>query len=259
MIVGADERAVSIGAMIAMWDFDPDEGFFLFCSAAAAVVMAARYYSAILRISDLIGRNAIRWLLGIWPVGCLCIVYIVLARWSDPATVRGHADYMTLFMSGGALWIFGTPLPGISVRDDALERRNVSAAVVAVAAMLGQTFCYAGSNIGSGPTIWTTLVPAFIASGMLVILWLVVEAATAIAETITIERHLASALIFAAFLVLAGVDLGWAMAGDFHDWPSTLRDFALRGWPSAVLAILTIFALRARRPHCSLPMHSMIR
>jgi hypothetical protein len=242
-----------------MWDFDADEGVVLIFSAVAAVALAARYYWGIFRVSELLGGLGTRWLLAVWPMGCLSVVYFVLAHWSDADTVRGHADYMTLFMAAGALWIFGMPSPGISVRDDALERNNVSAAVVVVAAMLGQTFCYAGSNIGAGPTIWTTLVPALIASGALLSLWLIVEAATRVSDTITIERHLPSAYTLAAFLVLAGADLGWAMAGDFNSWQETLKDFALRGWPSVILAILAIIVLRGLRPRCVLRVHSAIK
>jgi hypothetical protein len=235
-----------------MWDFDGDEGFFFAVSTIASIVLAIRYYMAILNISSFLAQNSIRFLLGVWPLGCLWIVYFVLAHWSDPTTVRGHPDYMSLFMAGGALWIFATTLPGISMRDDVLERRNSSAAIVYLAAMLAQTLCYAGSNIGSGPTIWTTIIPAIIASGTLIGLWLVIETTAHISDVIAIERHRPSACVAAAFLVLVGVDLGWAMAGDFVGWLDTFGQFAFRAWPSVLLASLTIVTLRLVRPRCAL-------
>ncbi|MGD0769173.1 MAG: hypothetical protein ABSB42_13390 [Tepidisphaeraceae bacterium] len=170
--------------------------------------------------------------------------------------MRGHADYMTLFMAGGAAWVFGSVvlmrLMGIGMRDDAIERRNAAAAVVAVGAMVGQTCCYAGSNIGSGPTIWTTILPAVIASGTLMVLWTGIEITTRVSEVVTIDRHLPSALALGAFLVAAGINLGWAMSGDWDSWQTTMIDFARRGWPAVLLAVAAALAIQIGKPRCRL-------
>src|SRR5437016_1020595 len=69
------------------------------------------------------------------------ILLIVLARWSDPHSVQGHADYILLFLCGGGLWVFAAPLAssvlGVSARQDAVERDSVPAGVAVSGAMLG--------------------------------------------------------------------------------------------------------------------------
>jgi hypothetical protein len=143
-------------------------------------------------------------------------------------------------------------LMGIGMRDDAIERRNAAAAVVAVGAMVGQTCCYAGSNIGIGPTIWTTILPAVIASGTLMVLWTGIEITTRVSEVVTIDRHLPSALALGAFLVAAGINLGWAMSGDWDSWQTTMIDFARRGWPAVLLAVAAALAIQIGKPRCRL-------
>jgi hypothetical protein len=141
---------------------------------------------------------------------------------------------------------------GIGLRDDAIERHNSAASIVAMGAMVGHTFCYAGSNIGSGPTIWTTILPAIIASATLMALWLAVELTTHVSETVTIDRDLSSAWALGGFLALAGLNLGWAMSGDFEGWPETMVDFARRGWPAILLAVAAVFAIQIWKPRCPL-------
>ncbi len=238
-----------------MWDFDGDEWAFFVLAGIVAVILAGRYFRDLSAVSQLVCPVAKRLPLLILPIACLLVIFLVLSNWSDPQTVRGHSDYITLFMVGGAPWVFGssvlTRIMGISLRDDAIERQNTAAAVVACGAMLGQTFCYAGSNIGSGPTIWTTIFPAIIASGTMMVLWTAIELTTHVSEIVTIDRHLLSALALGGFLALAGVDLGWAMSGDWLSWQSTMIDFACRGWPAILFAIAAVPAIQIGKPRCT--------
>jgi uncharacterized membrane protein YjfL (UPF0719 family) len=239
-----------------MWDFDGDEVAFILIAGFVSLIFAAKYLRIISTTSQLVCPSQKRLPLLILPVACLAIILTVLWNWSD-SQVRGHLDYMTLFMVGGAMWVFGAGLfswiVGIDLRSDAIERKNSAAAIVVGSAMLGHTFCYSGSNIGSGPTIWTTILPAIVASATLMIFWFVIELATRVSDTITIDRHVPSALVLGGFLIIAGLDLGWAMSGDWRDWQSTMDDFAVRGLPAAVLAVVAIFAIRFGKPQCTLP------
>jgi hypothetical protein len=139
---------------------------------------------------------------------------------------------------------------GISARDDAVERQNAAAAAVAVGATVGNTCCYAGSNIGSGPTIWTTILPAIIASAALMVLWVGVELITHVSEVVTIDRHLPSGLALCGFLIASGADLGWAMSGDWLSWDATMVDFVRRGWPAVFFAVAAIFVIQIWKPRC---------
>jgi hypothetical protein len=135
------------------------------------------------------------------------------------------------------------------VRDDAVERGNTAAVVVACGAVVGITLAYAQSNIGTGPTIWTTLVPAFFATLGLFVTWMIAEViGGGIAEAVTVDRDVASAVRLAALLAASGAILGRAMAGDWTDWRSTFVDFAAQGWPALVLAAAAGVAHRALRP-----------
>jgi hypothetical protein len=237
-----------------MWDFDGDELVFFVVAGIITVLFGGKYFFELLKVSPLVSPLRNRGALLLLPFVCLLVILVVLWSWSDAQTVRGHADYMTMFMAGGGAWVFGSVfkvrLFGISVRDDAVERRNGAAAIVAGGAMVGNTLCYAGSNIGSGPTIWTTIVPAIVASGILSVLWMLIELSTRVSETITIERDVREAWLLAGFLVLAGLNLGWAGAGDFRDWASTMQDFLQRGWPTVPLAFGCALGVRTWKPQC---------
>jgi hypothetical protein len=239
---------------MAEWDFGGDEVVFMLGSGACAAVLAVRYYKDLLTVSEMLCDARGRFWLALSPVVCLFIVFVVLGNWSDPQTVRGHADYEILFMIGGAFWIeiaaVTLPILGISIRDDVLERNNRAALIVALGAMLGHTLCYAGANIGAGPTIWTTIVPAIMASGALLVGWLVIELATGVSRTITIDRHVPSGIALAAFAVLAGIDLGWAAAGDWQSWEGTVRDFSIRAWVVVPMILGVVVVLLIIKPRC---------
>jgi hypothetical protein len=237
----------------AMWDFSPDEWFFFAAAAVVAVVGAVLWYMPLARVSTLGRATGVRMALAGVPVVCVVLLVVVLDKWADPVSVAGHPDYVTLFLVGGAAWLFATgvscfPFLGISVRDDAVERGNTAAVVVACGAVVGITLAYAQSNIGTGPTIWTTLVPAFFATLGLFVTWIVAEVIGGIAEAVTVDRDVASAIRLAALLVASGAILGRAMAGDWTDWRSTFVDFAAQGWPAIALAVASGVAHRALRP-----------
>jgi hypothetical protein len=176
----------------------------------------------------------------------------VLQTLADPAEVAGHSDYVTLFMIGAAAWIFGGTaalvLLGVEAPRGALERHNPASLAALVGGALGVTLAYAGSNIGAGPTIWTTLLPAFVATVTLLALGGVLELLTDTADAISIDRDDATGLRPGAVLAANGAILGRAMAGDWHDWPETFTTFARLAWPAVVLTLGVAVLNRALKP-----------
>jgi hypothetical protein len=226
------------------WDFDGDEALFFFVSAAVAVFGFFRWYLHILRRSRLMRAGGIRFALSITPIICLCGLWFVLTHWADPKYVVGQLDYQLLFASGGLMWLWLVAWLltwfGLSVLDDALDRANPAAATVACGAMLGAMAIYAGSTVGSGPTIWTTIAPAFVATSAWFAVWFVVELVTHLSESIAIDRDVAAGVRHAGFLLAAGLILGRASAGDWTSWNSTFSEMLHIGWPVILLAAVAV-------------------
>ena len=240
-----------------MFDFSDDEWVFMLLALAGTLVGAWRWYLTLLRVSPLNGDSRLHALLHLAPVVSLVLLMLVLQTLADPVYVVGHIDYTLLFLAGGAFWMFTAAetfaLMGISTRDDAMRRRNPAAAIAVTGGVIGVTLAYAGSNIGNGPTIWTTLVPAFVATGALLALWLVLEFIGGSNEAITIDRDVAAGIRLAAFLCCAGAILGRAMAGDWSDWDSTFREFVRLSLPALVLMPAMVLMNRRYAPTPQVP------
>ena len=156
-----------------MFDFSDDETIFMLVAAVVTIWLAVVYVLPIDGVYSPRLPMRRRLLLGFWPIVCLMPTLIVLQRWADPQVV-GHLDYELLFLVGAAAWVFAAarmmPLLGVSIRGDAIERANAPAALAAMAWMLAVGIVYACANIGAGPTIWTTLAPAFVGTFVLAVL-----------------------------------------------------------------------------------------
>ena len=239
------------------WDFDGDEAIFFLASAAVMIFGACGWYLWLARPTRLGERGPQRLLLGVTPLVALLGLWFVLMTWADPKYVVGNLDYQLLFTAGGGAWLVVvaglTKLLGVSVRDDAIERRNLAAAVMVSGGALGVMCIYAACNVGSGPTIWTTIFPAAVATVAWLVLWLIVELFTRTSEAITIERDLATGIRAAAFLLAAGLVLGRAMAGDWTSWESTFSEFRRLAWPAGLLAAIAIVAHIIFRPTAAQP------
>ncbi len=171
------------------------------------------------------------------------ILLTVLMKLAAPV-VHGDDGYIALFFTVGIACTFfvlnGMAILGISWRDDALERKNPAAVDVTIGAILGSTFLFAGSNIGEGPTIWTTLGPAALALLVWLLLWALLQSLTRIAEAVTVERDLSSGLRLSAMLLSNGLILGHAAAGNWVSTDDTIHSFLADGWPVMALTMLTI-------------------
>ena len=247
-----------------MWDFSPDEFIFLVAAGIVAVVGIARWYYAVARTKSFRPSHA-KLVLGIVPLALLIVLLVVLQTMADPVWVVGRYDYTLMFMAGGVAWMFVAAamfaLVGVNARDDALERSNPAATTIIAGGMTGVMLAYAGSNIGNGPTIWTTLVPAFVAALALLATWALLEALTDTAEAITVERDVATGVRVGTFLACAGAVFGRAMAGDFDEaagYGGTMRDFAMAAWPVVAFVIAMVVVHHFARPTVSRPVPSVV-
>ena len=185
------------------------------------------------------------------PVVCAALLFLVL-KTSASFDVVDSPLYLTFYMVMGAAWVGlalrFTGAPGISVRDDVIERRNRPAAVAIGGAMIGCTFTFAGGNIGDGPGWWVVLFSSGLATVTLFVLWIILDAAGHVVDAITIDRDVAAGVRLGGFLVGQGLILGRAVAGDWVSAGATLRDFAVAAWPALVLLGFAILVERSFRP-----------
>lgn len=241
-----------------MFEFSAPEFFFFLFAIVGTIVGMVKWYRPLATATALHVPASHQLLLALVPIVGWLLLGIVLQNWSDPVYVAGHLDYTLLFMFGGGIWMFLgislLPWVGISWRDDAVGRHNGAAVVAVCGAMLGITIAYAYCNIGNGPTISTTLVPALVAGLTLFVLFRMVEAIADPVELVTVERDLAAGLRTGAFFIACAIVLGRAMAGDFHGWDEVFITYATFGWPAVFFVLIAaacdrLFAPRPDQPH----------
>jgi hypothetical protein len=217
---------------------DADEGLTLFVSVIISIVFIVRWYGSLLTVTALPGGRAVRVLVAVLPIGCLAGLQFFLVNYAAHE-VREDAQYDVLFLAGGGAWIAlsteSAKLAGLSARDDVIEARNPAALVALCGWWIGMMICYSAANIGEGPTIWTTFIPAGAASAAMLMMWLVLAAFTGLSEAIAVDRDVASGVRLAGFFVGSGVILGSAVAGDWESWEGTWHDFLVQCWPVGVL------------------------
>jgi hypothetical protein len=245
-----------------MFDFTEDEFFFMLAAGvagAAGIIHWVRLVSPHPPLSDRLGPSARLGLMAL-PAVCLAIVTTVIWNWADPVQVAGHVDYLLLFLAGAATWFALTVAAiaalGIHLRYDVVEGRNPAAAISLVGATLATALIYAAGNIGGGPTIWTTILPAALGSLALCLLWFLVETFAFVSDAITIDRDKASGIRVAGWAIASSIVLGRSVAGDWTGWDSTVEHFIKLGWPAAALtAGMILTQIRSRpspeRPHPS--------
>ena len=223
-------------------------GFVSFCLAVWALGfwVSNLYLSWRLRV-----RHSIGGILLTGPPVCVAFIWFVLSRWAD-VRVREEDTDMALLVFLGMAWLAGASCcfawMGVNIRDDGIERNNVAAAITWASAIIGTAFCYAGANIGSGPSLWNNVFSALLATSTLAGLWLALEVTCGISSSITLERDIASGVRSGGFLAASGLILGRAVAGDWHSTLGTISDFARDAWPVLFLALVAFLGERAFRP-----------
>jgi hypothetical protein len=223
----------------------PDEAIALMISLGIAVVAWARWLFVAITRAPLGAGFGIRVALALTPILCGVLLFSVLKLFAA-SDVRNDLRYLAMYQIMGAAWVgLGQVLiasMGISMRDDALERRNAGASTILCAALLALTLCFAGGNIGDGPGWWVVIFSAVLSTAALFGLWWTVQHATALADVITIERNLSDALRFSGFLLAIGLILGRSVAGTWVNAAETVKDFLVMGWPALALALVEIGA-----------------
>jgi uncharacterized membrane protein YjfL (UPF0719 family) len=150
------------------------------------------------------------------------------------------------------------PLVGVITRDDALERENVSAAMVVAGALFGVTCCFIGGNIGDGPGWWVVVFSAGLATLALFLSWFVLELLGGVSDSVTIDRDPASGLRMAAFLVGCGLVFGRAAAGTWVSSAATVRDFGVLSAPVLLMVAGAVVVERLARPTPARPVPSLL-
>ena len=237
---------------------DGDEVFMLLACGVLTLLAASKWYGGLLTVTTIGCRSSQRLLLALMPVGCLVLLQFVLMCWAAHE-VREQGEYDVLFLAGGATWLGLAGIVmraiGISPRDDALESRNSAAVIAVCGGWLGAILTYGGGNIGEGPTIWTTFIPAALATLALLGSWILLEIVCRPTQAISIDRDVASAARLAGFLIAVGLVLGRSVAGDWHSWGETLRDFVAQAWPALLLTIAAAIMQTIWRPTPGQPRH----
>jgi hypothetical protein len=229
---------------------DGDEVLILIVFSIVAFIATLSWYAPIFA-NRAFGRGyKTRIVLGILPIVCF-IPAAVFIRATAAHEVRESPGLLTLFIGGEIVVLkiitIAARLLGISVRDDAIERRNPAAAIAICGAAVGATLAYCGANVGEGPTIYTTFAPAILAIVAMIAGWLIHQLAARPAEMITVERDAANGIHLAGLLVSFGLILGRAVAGDWKSVEATISDFGRIAWPIIPLvfvASVVQFALR---------------
>ena len=243
-------------------EFSGDEFLLLGVSVFVTFAGVATWYAPVARVPVLGRPRSHRPVLFSVPLVCLGLIWVALARFAA-AEVRNSVDYLILFLVAGAAWLtiagWLFSLLGVSFREDALEQDNPAAAVVICGAMVAVALTYAGANIGEGPTVWTTLYSALIATGWLLVLWLTVELTTDISVAVTVDRDMASGVRLAGLLISLGLICGRAVAGDWESAPATWRDFARDAWPTILWVLAAVVVEVVLRPGPQRPFPSLVR
>jgi uncharacterized membrane protein YjfL (UPF0719 family) len=230
---------------------DDDESFALFVCLAIGGMASIAGCARLLRVTPLAVPNSQRFVLAIVPLSCLGLLQLVLTMFASHEVKDGNV-YDVLFIAGGAAWLgtvtFLLPVLGVHAIDDALLSPNSAVVITLCGAWIGTILCYAGSNIGEGSTIWTTFIPAALATAALLALWLILELFARVSEAITIDRDTASGVRLAALLISCGLVLGRAAAGNWVSLDDTLHDFVRQGWPAVLLTAFAGVFQRLWRP-----------
>jgi uncharacterized membrane protein YjfL (UPF0719 family) len=236
-----------------------DEIFITVVSAVLSLFFWGYWYAVASTVFAFTGGYTARRILLITPLVCVAILYFILRRLAS-FDVQEDYRYIAMYLTFGLAWIgmnisFSRSL-GIIPRDDAVERRNLSAAIAISGAMLGILLCFAGGNIGDGPGWWVVLICALLATAALFLVWTILEMASRVSEVITVDRDTSAGLRLSAFLTSAGLILGRAVAGDWVSAEATLRDFVQTAWPVLPLLIVAIVVERLLRPNRENPVRA---
>lgn len=233
-----------------------DETLVFLIGSVFGGVLWLRWYWQLMAIARLRARTEPRLILGMVPVLCAAILWLVL-RYLAAHDVRDVPIYLGFYLVLGAAWVAAAmqamSLLGLSARDDALERHNPAATWAVAGGLVGLTACFAGANIGDGPGWWVVVYAACLSTLAWFVLWGCLEWLTRLSESVTVDRDAASGLRLGGFLVGEGLILGRAAAGDWASLTATNDEFLRMAWPAAALLAMAVVLNQACRPGSDRP------
>jgi hypothetical protein len=181
----------------------------------------------------------------------LLILFYALRHWGAHE-ISVDAEPQTGLMLFGQLWIFlcmgNFTWLAISMRDDAMERRNPAAFLALLGAIFAIGLIYTGANIGEGPSYANNLFCAALGTGAFCLVGLTLELSTRISTAICEGRDVATGIRIGGFFLAQGLIIARALAGDWHSTAATLRDFVHDGIFSPALLLIAIPIERLTQP-----------
>lgn len=217
----------------------PEEVFVLVAAGLVAVAYWVPWLYQAAETSLLVRPSARIVALFFGLLGSLGVVLAALLVGADPV-VKDSPVYMALFLAVAAVALAAATgagrMIGVSALDDAVRRPNPAAVWAVLGLWVGTALCAAGSNVGRGDTIGTTLGPLALTVAALIALWAVLAAAAGVGA-VARDRDRASGVRLAGLLVAWGLILGRSVAGDWESVPLTWLYFAGYGWPALVLLV----------------------
>jgi len=228
-----------------------DEGFALMVSLGIAIWFWVSWFMGADSTAPWQSNRRHRVPLFLAPLASAVLLFAVL-KTAASFDVRDSPLYLAFYMAMGIAWLgVGSRLLapfGLSARDDVVERSNPAAARAIGGALIGVTLCFAGGNIGDGPGWWVVVFCAALSTAALFFLWYLLDKATGLSDTVTLDRDLAAGTRLAGFFTAAGLILGRAVAGDWISAGGTVADFCTDGWPVLLLWVVAVAVERRLRP-----------
>jgi hypothetical protein len=208
-------------------------------------------------------RSSLSFLGCILAGALLSLGLIATALWFWGAKeVRGDLGETAFLTFVGALWLLVAhalfPWLGLSIRDDALERKNGGALVALVCGLLSTAVTFAAGNLGEGPSYWENIFSAGLATGGLFTLWFVFELGGHVSISIAEERDLAAGVRFGGLLLAWGLILGRAATGNWHSCAQTTHAFLRDGWGAPILLLIALVVELWLRPSRNRPFPSWL-
>ena len=192
-----------------------------------------------------------RWTVRICSATCVILIASALWLWGA-MEVRGHFETVLPLTFVGVIWLVISQQLfswfGVSVRDDAVERKNPAALVALCGATVAVAIIYAAGNLGEGPSYLENVFSSGLGTLGFFGLWLLLELVWNVSNSIVEERDPASGLRLGAYLLATGLIFGRAVAGDWHSEIATVRDFMRDGWPAIPLWFMALIFETMLRP-----------
>ena len=216
---------------------DESEILILMVSAFVAVAAAASTRTGVFHRLYLRGNPA-PGIVRLGVIVAMAWIAFVLWRYADPS-VTGIYVVFYLIMGYAVVKVFGqfaASWLGARIRVDAVERRNVPAALVIAAFTVATGLIFGGSlwgeadPVGDGEGGWWIPLSFFLLgwTTLLIALGLFLRREPgSLAHRLQRERSLEDARATAFFLLAAGVALTEAVSGDFWGWQHGLLTFGV--------------------------------